>query len=275
MDKDIAYIEYIREITWRKLVLDETQDTEVTILDIGCGPGDSWLMFKGHVIATDVTFDESTIFKAKDLDVDLILCDAHHLPVKNESLDIALCQEVLEHLSNPFTALKEMHRVLRRNGRLIVDVPCQLDKVTTPAILPIVKLLEYGAKVTMSKEISVDKPRGVKPLHTDLGIIQRFSSSLDSLPTNLIKLISKRILHLILTVRYCMNEHVNRWAWSWVGVIVYEGFVIKTVRPCVMIYPLAIFTKKYSILVPIEERLGKISLLKYWGQLICVVAVRL
>jgi ubiquinone/menaquinone biosynthesis C-methylase UbiE len=85
MDPNLAYIEYIREISWKKLILTETQNQEGILLDVGCGPGDSWSLFKAHVIGVDITFDAQTISRAKQSGVDLILCDAHFLPVKEKS----------------------------------------------------------------------------------------------------------------------------------------------------------------------------------------------
>ncbi len=50
------------------------------------------------------------------------LADAHHLPVRDESFDMVLAFEVLEHLHNPFTAIKEASRVLKDGGRFVGSV---------------------------------------------------------------------------------------------------------------------------------------------------------
>src|SRR3990172_11890773 len=45
------------------------------------------------------------------------------IPFKDESVDVAIIEQVLEHISNPEDALKEMARVLKPGGLLIVGVP--------------------------------------------------------------------------------------------------------------------------------------------------------
>jgi len=52
-----------------------------------------------------------------------IIMDAHHLAFVNNVFDEIYCFAVLEHLASPFNALKEMRRVLKPNGKIIVVVP--------------------------------------------------------------------------------------------------------------------------------------------------------
>ncbi len=52
-----------------------------------------------------------------------IVGDAHKLPLKNGSVDMIMCKSVLEHLREPWSAVKDMHRVLKKNGKLYFFVP--------------------------------------------------------------------------------------------------------------------------------------------------------
>jgi len=67
-----------------------------------------------------------------DVDVDGIAFDA-------DKFDIVIVEQVLEHLSNPGLVLKEIGRVLQRDGLLIVGVPIHLPIVAflCPYVLPI------------------------------------------------------------------------------------------------------------------------------------------
>jgi len=45
------------------------------------------------------------------------------LPLDDESVDIILCQEGIEHIHNQFDLLKEFNRVLKSDGKLIITTP--------------------------------------------------------------------------------------------------------------------------------------------------------
>ncbi len=49
--------------------------------------------------------------------------DAERLGYKDDSFDIVVCTEVLEHLPNPNETLKEIHRVLKLGGVAIITTP--------------------------------------------------------------------------------------------------------------------------------------------------------
>jgi len=56
-----------------------------------------------------------------------IVGDITDINEKDESFDVVLCTEVLEHLPNPVKALEEFHRLLKKGGKLILTAPfCSL-----------------------------------------------------------------------------------------------------------------------------------------------------
>lgn len=52
-----------------------------------------------------------------------IVGDIHHLPFHDGSEDAFICIAVLEHVENPWQAIKEMHRALKPGGRCFLYVP--------------------------------------------------------------------------------------------------------------------------------------------------------
>ena len=60
----------------------------------------------------------SDIRKGKGVD---IVQDAHDLAIKSSSVDLVLCIDTLEHILDPWTAIKEFKRVLSDNGTLIIS----------------------------------------------------------------------------------------------------------------------------------------------------------
>jgi len=50
-------------------------------------------------------------------------CSAESIPVKDETFDMVLMTEVLEHLEHPELVLAEAHRVLKKKGVLVATMP--------------------------------------------------------------------------------------------------------------------------------------------------------
>lgn len=56
-----------------------------------------------------------------------ILSDIINIPMEDESVDVILCTEVIEHIKNPVLAIKEFARLLKPNGELLLTGPnCSL-----------------------------------------------------------------------------------------------------------------------------------------------------
>jgi ubiquinone/menaquinone biosynthesis C-methylase UbiE len=87
---------------------------EIKILDLGCGK-------KKHKIpnAEVIGLDK---FKLKGVD---IVWDLEKLPLpfKKNEFDMIIAQGILEHVSNIWGLLNELHRILKPNGILRVTVP--------------------------------------------------------------------------------------------------------------------------------------------------------
>lgn len=105
-----------------ELVIRASQSAEAgqRLLDAGAGEGRYRSHFK-HVdyVGIDLAVGDAT-WDYSRLDV---IGDLAHLPFRDETFDLALCLEVLEHLPEPLVALKELNRVLRSGGRLYFSVP--------------------------------------------------------------------------------------------------------------------------------------------------------
>lgn len=89
------------------------------LLDVGCGKKPYFLIFSPKVesyIGIDLLSSGSS--DAIDAFADICL-----LPFVKESFDTVLCSEVLEHVSDPFVAIREIHRVLKKVGVLILSCP--------------------------------------------------------------------------------------------------------------------------------------------------------
>jgi len=52
-----------------------------------------------------------------------VVGSVYSMPFEANSVDTILCTQVIEHLTTPQAALVEMHRVLRKTGRLVLSAP--------------------------------------------------------------------------------------------------------------------------------------------------------
>lgn len=54
--------------------------------------------------------------------ISFVVADAHHLPFPDQSFNLVICTETLEHVTDPTRVLDEMRRILTKNGRAIISM---------------------------------------------------------------------------------------------------------------------------------------------------------
>lgn len=99
----------------------------IRVLEVGCGTGDfaCYLKLQGaNVTAVDLssTAIELAKSRAKDrsLDIEFLVANAQSLPFLDGCFDIVFSCECLEHVPEPILALANFHRVLKRDGLLVI-----------------------------------------------------------------------------------------------------------------------------------------------------------
>jgi len=101
------------------------ESSPAVILDAGCGEGE--LVRRGvlpadmRVISLDLRPESLAWFRDHSNQRRLVCGSLTSLPLPDQSVDTALCLEVLEHLDRPLVALQELSRVARK--RIILSVP--------------------------------------------------------------------------------------------------------------------------------------------------------
>jgi|SRR6266566_1019676 len=95
------------------------------ILEVGCGGGKLLELLKpvNDVVGVDASVDGIAACDARGIEGHCIDTSSEPLPFADESFDLVICLETIEHMMNPYYALMEMRRVLRRGGRLVCSVP--------------------------------------------------------------------------------------------------------------------------------------------------------
>jgi len=98
--------------------------TGPSFLDFGCGLGD-FLKFgdKSRCIGIDVNPYNISYARSRGIKAELIK-PGSKIPINSSSIKVAVADQVIEHLDSPNFFFKEMRRVLEKNGKLLIGVPC-------------------------------------------------------------------------------------------------------------------------------------------------------
>ncbi len=130
----------IYEDKWKKYLASTEQgileqlklNGKETILDAGCGTGSLLVAIqkkfkhRGNILGFDITpamLDLAEYNLSKDrfnktLSLELAHCE--NFSAKNNSVDVVISSSVLHYLPHPDHALSEFHRVLKKNGKLLL-----------------------------------------------------------------------------------------------------------------------------------------------------------
>lgn len=89
-------------------------------LDVGCGIGDM-LSFRPGTVGTDINPRTIQYCISRGYEARLMTVDV--LPFSDQQFDSVLLDNVLEHIVEPAALLREIRRVLKTDGSLVVGVP--------------------------------------------------------------------------------------------------------------------------------------------------------
>ena len=104
----------------------------LVLIDVGCGQGllirkiVKKFRYASNIIGLE--FSKELVTRANKIpDANAIMTNVLTIPLKDNSVDLAFCTEVIEHTKNPRQLLKEIYRVLKPGGTLILTVPNRLS----------------------------------------------------------------------------------------------------------------------------------------------------
>lgn len=95
------------------------------VLDVGCGEGIGLQFLKsiGFSDVVGIDLSPAKVNAALNLSIPAMLGDFHSLPFEDKSFDVVYCSHALEHAYEPMTVVKEMVRIMRSPGVLLVVLP--------------------------------------------------------------------------------------------------------------------------------------------------------
>ncbi len=131
-NKKIVQLDELKLMVWHKTVLQHLENVNFEnklILDVGCGNGDlsNYLSVQYNANITGIDFSTESIKIAlakknafKAFTSKFLVADAQTLPFENESFDIIVSCECLEHVPDPQKMINELYRVVKKDGKVIL-----------------------------------------------------------------------------------------------------------------------------------------------------------
>jgi ubiquinone/menaquinone biosynthesis C-methylase UbiE len=94
-------------------------------LDIGSGHGEliELLRTQKQVVASKACDYTSDLMQLSDVDVHVADLNQQPLPFKDNTFDLVTCTEVVEHLEHYRETIREMYRVLKPSGVVVITTP--------------------------------------------------------------------------------------------------------------------------------------------------------
>ena len=94
------------------------------VLDVGCGTGDRLDVFRSKGFETyGVETSDSANYAREHLNLNVSKGDLFSANFPDEFFDLATLYNVLEHMHDPVRVMKEIHRILKKEGSLIIQIP--------------------------------------------------------------------------------------------------------------------------------------------------------
>lgn len=119
----------IKRLKFIETAVNSLERSHLQILEIGCGNGNIsyQLAHSGHYVS-GIDIDEKSVQSAnrkfQHEKLQFRVMDVCEYIVKEEDkYDVIVCSEVLEHLTNPLTIMRNVNRLLKDNGIAVITVP--------------------------------------------------------------------------------------------------------------------------------------------------------
>lgn len=111
----------------REYIISKIPGSNKKILDVGCGS--AWVAEKlskqNIVCSLDISYTncDKALTKYNSPNHTAVVADSLNLPFKDESFDIIIASEIIEHVVHPEVFIRELFRCVKKNGTLIISTP--------------------------------------------------------------------------------------------------------------------------------------------------------
>lgn len=163
------------------------------LLDFGCGRKPYRNLFTNVTEYIGVDIEQQTGHDHTNSQID-VYYDGKIIPFDNNTFDSIFCSEVFEHIFNIDEILPELHRVLKKNGQMLITVPFCWNEHEIP--------YDYGRYTSFGIKHLLEKHGFSVIENSKSGYFPQVISQLTSLYLyeTLKKIIKSRILHYLLAM---------------------------------------------------------------------------
>lgn len=117
-------------LRWHALkgILKSEVKSNAVVLDIGGYDGftsNNLMRLVPNLDVTVVDIDGAGLQSAKKKGLKTVYASALELPIRSNHADIVLCLDLIEHVNEDSKVIKEISRVLKKNGKLILTTPME------------------------------------------------------------------------------------------------------------------------------------------------------
>ncbi len=146
------------------LIQEECNYTSMSLLDIGCGPGELIHMVKERIKDAEITgvdFSKGMIeaSKKKNKGTRHLLLDAENLSGIDEKYDVVVCTHSIPYYNDKSKVLHEINRLLKSEGKFIIAF-ASANNLYDKIVMSLVKLTTGPAQYPSDKEFR-DMIKGV------------------------------------------------------------------------------------------------------------------
>ena len=75
---------------------------------------------------TTIDIDKAGLHEAIERGLNALYASALGLPIKDNLVDVVICLDIIEHVQEDCSLIKEMSRVLKKGGKVILTTPCKM-----------------------------------------------------------------------------------------------------------------------------------------------------
>jgi SAM-dependent methyltransferase len=113
-----------RRVVIERVIDDLRLPARARILDAGCGSGRNMIELARHGAVTGVELSQTSVRLARERAAgEVVEGSVLQMPFAEGTFDLAASLDVIEHLEDDISALRELRRVVKPGGALLVTVP--------------------------------------------------------------------------------------------------------------------------------------------------------